>query len=66
MNALALGVIDTTMNGHLTPDERAALADEIPAGRFGTPEEAAALALQLCTGNDYLTGQVITLDGGFL
>ena len=40
--------------------------DEIPAGRFGTPEEVAALALQLAEGNDYLTGQVIVLDGGFL
>ena len=66
VNALALGVIDTAMNGHLDAAERAALAEQIPAGRFGTPEEAAALALQLCTGNDYLTGQVITLDGGFL
>ena len=66
VNALACGVIDTAMNAHLTEEERAALAEQIPAGRFGRPEEAAALALQLCTGNDYLTAQVVTLDGGFL
>lgn len=47
-------------------EEREALAEEIPAGRFGLPEEVASLALQICTGNDYLTGQIITLDGGWI
>lgn len=37
-----------------------------PAGRFGAPEEVASLAVQITTGNDYLTGQIITLDGGYL
>ena len=40
--------------------------DEIPAGRMGTPEEAAQLALSLATGPAYLNGQVITLDGGWI
>lgn len=66
VNAIACGVIDTRMNACFSPEERAALADEIPAGRFGKPEEVAALALQLATGNDYLTGQIITLDGGWM
>lgn len=66
VNAIACGVIDTQMNACFTEEERLALMDEIPAGRFGTPEEVAALALQLAEGNDYLTGQVIVLDGGFL
>lgn len=66
VNAIACGVIDTEMNACFSEEERAALAEEIPAGRFGTPEEVAALALQLCTGNEYLTGQIITLDGGWL
>ena len=43
-----------------------ALIDEIPADRLGTPEEVALLALQLAQSPAYLTGQVITLDGGFL
>ena len=47
-------------------EERAQLAEEIPAGRFGAPEEVASLAVQITTGNDYLTGQIITLDGGYL
>lgn len=66
VNAIACGVIDTRMNLCFSNEERLALAEEIPSGRFGTPEEVAALALQLCTGNDYLTGQIITLDGGWI
>ena len=41
VNAIAFGVIDTTMNQMLDTDERQALEDEIPAGRFASPEEAA-------------------------
>ena len=66
VNAIACGVIDTQMNACFSEEERQELADEIPAGRFGTPEEVAYLAVQLATGNEYLTGQIITLDGGWL
>ncbi len=66
VNAIACGCIDTQMNACFSAEERLALAEEIPAGRFGTPEEVAALALQLATGNEYLTGQIITLDGGWI
>ena len=38
----------------------------MPADRFGTPQEVADLALQLAEAPDYLTGQILTLDGGFL
>lgn len=43
----------------------AALIREIPADRIGRPEEVAELVKLLCTGNEYLTGQIITLDGGW-
>ena len=66
VNAIACGVIDTRMNGCFTKEERQALIEEIPAGRFGTPEEVASLVLQLSFGNPYLTGQIITLDGGWI
>ncbi len=66
VNAIACGCIDTAMNACFTPQERAQLEDEIPAGRYGTPKEVAQLAWQLLSGNDYLTGQVIRLDGGWL
>lgn len=65
VNAIACGVIDTQMNACFCKEELSALADEIPAGRFGAPQEAASLAVQLACANDYLTGQVITLDGGW-
>jgi 3-oxoacyl-[acyl-carrier protein] reductase len=65
VHAIACGVIDTRMNGCFSDDERAGLAEDIPMGRFGTPEEVANLAWQLYTAPAYLTGQVITLDGGW-
>lgn len=66
VNAIACGVIDTVMNAQLSKKERLALMDEVPAGRFGTPEEVADLTLALAEGHPYLTGQIIGLDGGFL
>lgn len=66
VNAIACGCIDTQMNACFSDAERAALADEIPAGRFGTPEEVAALALSLADAGSYLTGQIIALDGGWI
>lgn len=65
VNAIACGVIDTEMNGHLDADERAALMEEIPMGRFGTPEDVGQAVLGILS-SPYLTGQIITLDGGYL
>lgn len=66
VNALACGVIDTDMNARLTPEERASLEYEIPAGRYGTPEEAAQAVFMLAEAPAYLTGQIIGLDGGMI
>lgn len=67
VNAIACGVIDTDMNReHLDSDELNALEDEIPAGRMGKASEVADLVLRICDGPEYLTGQVITLDGGWI
>lgn len=66
VNAIACGIIDTDMNHCFDEEDMAALIEEIPADRIGKPEEVAHLALQLCTGNTYLTGQSITLDGGWI
>lgn len=65
VNAIACGCIDTAMNQCFSEEERHALEDEIPAGRFGTPEEVAKLAYALATEHNYMTGQIITLDGGW-
>lgn len=66
VNAIAYGVIDTEMNARLNEEERNALKEEIPAGRFGTAEEAAGLALLLADAPGYLTGQIIRMDGGLI
>ena len=65
VNALALGVIDTEMNGQLNEEEREALENAIPMGRFGTPEEAAQIIWDTAHAPGYLTGQIIGFDGGF-
>ena len=66
VNAIACGVIDTEMNARLDEEERNALREEIPAGRFGTPEEVAELTLMLAEAPGYLTGQIIRMDGGLI
>lgn len=65
VNAIACGVIDTSMNSCFSPEDLDALRAEIPADRLGTSEEVAQLALQLANGPSYMTGQIITIDGGW-
>lgn len=65
VNAIACGCIDTEMNHCFSKEERQDLIDEIPSGRFGTPEEVAAFVYALSNQHNFLTGQVITLDGGW-
>lgn len=65
VNAIACGVIDTDMNRCFDESEREALIEEIPACRMGDSKEVADLVCQLINAPSYLTGQVITLDGGW-
>jgi 3-oxoacyl-[acyl-carrier protein] reductase len=65
VNAIACGVIDTDMNSCFNIEEMEQLRAEIPADRIGQPEEAAQLVVSLLKGPEYLTGQVITMDGGW-
>ena len=65
VNAVSPGLIDTEMNAHLRPEELAALADETPLGRVGRPEEVAAAILYLAEA-EFVTGQVLAVNGGFL
>lgn len=66
VNAIACGVIDTAMNAGFSEKERQALREQVPAGRFGTPEETAELVYDLAENHPYLTGQIIGLDGGMI
>jgi 3-oxoacyl-[acyl-carrier protein] reductase len=65
VNCVAPGVIDTDMVQVLGQDTLEQLAREIPLGRLGRPEEIAQTVLYLAE-NPYITGQVVTVDGGFL
>ena len=56
VNAIACGVIDTDMNKQLSEEDKIVLKNEIPASRFGTPEEVADMVIQLVNSPTYLSG----------
>ena len=65
VNAIAPGVIDTEMNNWLSEDEKKGLEDEIPMGKFGSGQDVGKTVLFLCgEGSQYITGQILTVDGG--
>lgn len=64
VNAIAFGVVDTKMNEFLDENERRDLINEIPAGRMCTPSEAAHIIYNTAGFHSYVTGQIITADGG--
>jgi len=66
VNAIACGLIDTQMNACFSDEDLAAVVAEIPADRIGKPEEVAEMVLKIAESPDYLTGQVITIDGGWV
>lgn len=65
VNAIAFGAIDTAMNHCLSKEDLEDLRAEIPADRLGSTREAAQLILQLANAPDYMTGQIIAMDGGW-
>lgn len=67
VNAVAPGVIETEMNAFLEKEDRKALEEEIPMGRFGDTKEIGKAVVFLCNDNcKYLTGQIIRIDGGMI
>lgn len=65
-NAIAPGVIDTTMTATIPDAIREEMLKQIPLGRQGTPEEVAHVALFLCSPwASYVTGQTIEVNGGW-
>ena len=67
VNCVTPGVIDTKMNAQFTSDDLKALMDETPLGRLGYPSEISSLALFLAShDSDFITGQVISPNGGFV
>lgn len=66
VNALSCGIIDTKMNSHLSSEDISSIIEEIPAERMGTPQDVADAVLSLTDFNSYMTGQIITIDGGWM
>ena len=67
VNCVAPGVIETEMNSWMNADDRKDLEVEIPMNRFGTVDEVAKTVSFLCSNDSsYITGQIITVDGGML
>ena len=67
VNCVAPGVVDTKMNANLTPEDLQALRDETPLGVIGTPEDIAqAIWFLASPESGFITGQVLSPNGGFL
>src|ERR1700677_1928295 len=67
VNAIAPGFIETDMTAVLTPELKADLLKRVPLGALGQPEDVAEAALFLAgPGGRYITGQVLTVDGGMV
>ncbi len=67
VNCVAPGVISTNMNSNLSTDDLASLADETPLCRIGNTNEVASTSLFLAShAADFITGQVISPNGGFV
>lgn len=67
VNCIAPGVIDTPMNAVLTEADRTALVEQTPVGRIGTPQDVGRAVLFFAADEaDFLTGQTLICDGGFI
>ncbi|MBU1086064.1 MAG: 3-oxoacyl-[acyl-carrier-protein] reductase [Candidatus Omnitrophica bacterium] len=67
VNAIAPGFIETKMTQILTDDVKQAMLNQIPLGKFGSPQDVANLVVFLVTDDsNYITGQVISINGGML
>ena len=66
VNAIAPGVIQTDMLNDLSQDTMDMLKEETPLMRIGKPEDIAKCALFLAEQGDFITGQVISSNGGFV
>lgn len=65
VNSVAPGIIETQMNSHLTEEEKKAIVEEIPLEKIGKPEDIAKCVEWLIE-DKYTTGQIISINGGWV
>lgn len=67
VNAISPGLIETGMNSNISVEDLTNFVEDIPLGRMGSADEIAAAAYFLASENaDYITGQVLGVNGGFV
>ena len=67
VNCIAPGLIDTDMNGHLSKEDIEDFCQDVPLGRIGKAEDVANAVWFLASGGaDYITGQILNVDGGMI
>jgi 3-oxoacyl-[acyl-carrier protein] reductase len=66
VNAVAFGMVDTRMNQRLTSEDLDSLKEDIPANRIMNTREAATAVMKVLEMPEYMTGQIITVDGGWI
>lgn len=67
VNAVAPGFIETDMTDKMNDQQKEAILSNVPIKRLGKPEDVAKTVLFLCSNDsDYITGQVLTVDGGMV
>ena len=65
VNCIAPGFIETDMTSQLSEEQKKNILTKVPMGRLGSSKEIASAALFLASSeSDYITGQVLTVDGG--
>lgn len=68
VNTFAVGAVQTDMNASVwsDPEKLSSVNEGIPMGRFGQPDEIAAVVCDLLSSGTYMTGSTIKIDGGWL
>ena len=67
VNCIAPGFFETPMTASLTDEQKERIIKKVPMGRLGEPKEIAHAAVFLASDrSDYITGQVLTVDGGMI
>ena len=67
VNAVAPGFVPTQLTGVLTEEQKSGILTNTPSGRMGTPEEVAwAIAFLAAERSAFITGHVLSVDGGLV